>query len=205
MLKRNSLIFLFLAFSLLLFNAYIAFAAPDQVIKVEAVGFFSHPPMWENRDTIQNVCKQFGDQVELVLHDEMSEDGQNYLRQKGLSGHLPMLLYINGSLAHKIDNRVVVFRDFVGQGWTGQDLEQVIKLNLAGQKTAVKAPPNADNEAWNPDAVPPMMRNSFTNTNPNRPAGPGAIPLMLFIIGGAIILLLIIVIIMLWRRKLKKV
>jgi hypothetical protein len=199
--KRNGSITILLVISFLLIHAGMALAAP---VKVEALGFFSHPPMWENQDTIQSVCQQFGNQVELVLHDEMSEDGQNFMRKKGLSGHLPMLLYINGSLAHKIDNRVVVFRDFIGQGWTGQDLEQVIKLNLAGQKTAVKAPPNAETEAWNQDAVPPMMQNAFANTNSGNPAGTGT-PLLLYIIGGILILLLIIVIILLLRGKVKAV
>ncbi|MCL6592177.1 MAG: hypothetical protein K6U80_19800 [Firmicutes bacterium] len=199
--KRNGLITILLVISLLLIHAGMALAAP---VKVEALGFFSHPPMWKNQDTIQSVCQQFGNQVELVLHDEMSEDGQNFMRQKGLSGHLPMLLYINGSLAHKIDNRVVVFRDFIGQGWTGQDLEQVIKLNLAGQKTAVKAPPNAETEAWNPSAVPPMMQNAFANAGSGNPSGTGT-PLLLYIIGGILILLLIIVIILLLRGKVKAV
>lgn len=92
---------------------------------------------------IQQVCQQFGKQVELVLHDEMAEDGQKFMKEKGLTGHLPTAIYVNGSLAHKIDDRVVVFRDFVGRAWTGQDLQQVIELNLNGKKTAVKAPPGA--------------------------------------------------------------
>lgn len=186
-----------LTVSFLLIHAGMALAAP---VRVEGLGFFTHPPMWENRDTIQSVCQQFSGQVELILHDEMSEDGQNFMRQKGLSGHLPMLLYINGSLAHRIGDRVVVFRDFIGQSWTGQDLEQVIKLNLAGQKTAVKAPPNADTEAWNPGAVPPMMR-TFANADSGQPTGSGTAPLLLYVIGGLIILLLFVVIVMLWRRK----
>jgi ABC-type uncharacterized transport system substrate-binding protein len=141
--KRNSFILIFLGVLLLLYNVGITLAASDKVIKVEALGFFSHPPLRATRNTIQEICKQFGSQVELVLHDEWSEDGQKFMKEKGLTGHLPTVIYINGSLAHKIDDRVVVFRDFVGQAWTGQDLQKVIQLNLDGQNTAVKAPPGA--------------------------------------------------------------
>lgn len=90
---------------------------------------------------IQQVCQQFGKQVELVLHDEMAEDGQKFMKEKGLTGHLPTAIYVNGSLAHKIDDRVVVFRDFVGRAWTGQDLQQVIELNLNGKKPQSKRRP----------------------------------------------------------------
>ncbi|HEX3047085.1 MAG TPA: hypothetical protein VHY08_20195 [Bacillota bacterium] len=143
MRKHDCLLFLLLAVSLLLFNVCITFGAPNKAIKVEAVGFFNHPPLRETRITIQEVCKQFGKGVELILHDEMTEDGQKFMKEKGLTGHVPTAIYINGSLAHKIDDRVVVFRDFVGQNWTGQDLQQVIELNLNGKKTAIKAPSGA--------------------------------------------------------------
>jgi hypothetical protein len=106
-------------------------------VKVEALGFFSHPPMHETRDTIQKVCKEFGNRVELTMYDEWSPDGQNFMQSKKLSGHLPMVLYVNGAVAHRIGGRVVTFRDFVGYSWTAEDLEQVIKLNLEGKKTAV--------------------------------------------------------------------
>jgi hypothetical protein len=117
-------------------------------VKVEAVGFFTHPPMWETRDTIQKVCKEFPGKVDLVMYNEMSDEGRKFMQSKGLKGHLPMVLYVNGSIAHKINNQVIVFRDFVGQSWKAENLEQVIKLNLDGKKTAVAAPPNATTEAW---------------------------------------------------------
>ncbi len=178
-------------------------AALAATVKVEALGFFSHPPMQETRDTITKVCQEFGSQVDLSLHDEWTPDGENFMQEKGLSGHLPMVLYINGSVAHKIGDRVVVFRDFVGSGWTAQDLEQVIKLNLAGQKTAVAAPHNATTEAWNPGAIPSGAGAFNSGSGPTAGgSSPGRIPgLPLYIVGGIVALLAVFLIIWKLRKK----
>ena len=112
-------------------------------VKVEGVGFFNHPPLFAARDAIIEVCREFGEQVELTLYLEDDEDGQQFMKEKNLSGHLPMALYINGFLAHQIGDRVVVFRDFIGRAWTKEDLRQVVEANVSGKTTAVAAPKNA--------------------------------------------------------------
>jgi hypothetical protein len=162
MSKRNPILlgFLALLFSLFLFTP----VAMASTVKVEALGFFSHPPMQATRNAIQDACKEFGDQVQLTMYDETKADGLKFMQDQGLSGHLPVVLYVDNSVAHKIGDRLVVFRDFEGVGWTEQDLKDVIRLNLAGQKTAVKAPPNATTEAWNPSAIPAQAGN-ITETN----------------------------------------
>ena len=119
-------------------------------IKVEGVGFFNHPPLFAARDAIVDVCKEFGEQVELVLYLEDDEDGQRFMKENNLSGHLPMALYINGSLAHQIGDRVVVFRDFIGRAWTKEDLMQVVEANVSGKTTAVAAPKNAHSGFYRP-------------------------------------------------------
>ena len=119
-------------------------------IKVEGVGFFNHPPLFAARDAIIEVCKEFGEQVELTLYLEDDEDGQRFMKDKNLSGHLPMALYINGSLAHQIGDRVVVFRDFIGRAWTKEDLRQAVEANVSGKTTAVAAPKNTYSGFYRP-------------------------------------------------------
>lgn len=184
--KRFILLFLSVL-SLMTIYPAAAFAA---TVKVEALGFFSHPPMWENRDTITKVCQQFGDKVELTLYDETTEEGQKFMENKGLSGHLPMVLYINGSVAHKLGDRVVVFRDFIGQDWTEKDLDQVIRLNLEGKKTAVAAPANATTESWNPGAIPPGASLNGPGANDQVPANTSG--LLMYLLGGATVLVAVV-------------
>lgn len=176
-------------------------------VRVEALGFFSHGPMQETADTINQVCAKFGNRVKLVEHDETTDDGIKFMQDKGLSGHLPMLIYVNGSLAHKIGNREVVFRDFVGQGWTGNDLEQVIKLNLGGVKTAVPAPPNADTEQWNPSAIPTGATSSQGATPTSTMHPPTALfyTIICIVVGIAVVQVITLTIVfILWRRLAKR-
>lgn len=191
--KIIGMVFLILMVSLLMFPASVL-AAP---VKVEALGFFGHPPMVPLKNTLQQVAQEFGDQVQLVLHDESTSDGEQFMKDNNLSGHLPMVLYIDGSVANKIDDKVIVFRDFEGQGWTRQDLEQVIKLNLAGQKTAVSPPANALTEAWNPGAMAAGMAayaNGQSTVN-NSSIGNHSSLLPIYLLGAIILLLVIIIII----------
>lgn len=107
-----------------------AHAEEQEKVIVEAVGFFSHFPMRPTRQVIEETCAEFGDQVELTLYDETKAEGQDFLTSKGLSGHIPMRLYINGENAFNIDGQEIAFRDFVDYEWTADDLEKAITLAL---------------------------------------------------------------------------
>lgn len=107
-------------------------------VKVEAVGFFSHFPMQPTKEAIQSACQKFGDKVELTLHDEDTQEGQEFLSKVGLSGHIPMAIYVDGELSHSVDGKNVAFRDFVGGSWRGEDLEKVLELRIKGVETAAK-------------------------------------------------------------------
>ena len=135
---------------LLLTNALDAQAGS---IKVEGVGFFNHSPLFLTKNAITEVCESFGDRVELSLYVEETEEGQKFMKEKNLTGHLPMALFINGSMTHKIGDRIVVFRDFIDKAWSKEDLRQVIESNLSGQKTAVPVPANVNSGFYNAEAV----------------------------------------------------
>ena len=92
----------------------------DKVI-VEAVGFFSHFPLQATRQAIEDTCAKFGDKVKLTLYDETKADGQEFMKSKGLSGHLPMKLLIDGKVS---------FSDFVDRDWTAEQLEKAITTAL---------------------------------------------------------------------------
>jgi hypothetical protein len=165
--------------------------ASAATVKVEALGFFSHPPMAETEGAIKAAAAKFGSQVQLVLHDETAADGQQFMQAHKLSGHLPMVLWIDGAVAHKVGAKTVVFRDFLGQGWSQQDLEQVIGDRIAGKDTAVATPPNAETEQWNPSAIPTGMRAVQTVGSTN---------ILPYVEGGVIIVLLVAAAFLFGRR-----
>jgi hypothetical protein len=100
---------------------------------IEAVGFFTHFPMRPTRGVIEDTCAKFGERVELTLYDEMKPEGQEFMALKGLSGHIPMRLFINGLNTVTIDGRAISFRDFVNRAWNADDLEKAIMLALEGK------------------------------------------------------------------------
>ncbi|MDR1510856.1 MAG: hypothetical protein LBS53_14625 [Synergistaceae bacterium] len=101
-------------------------------VKVDAVGFFSHAPMRGTREAIVDACAKFGGQVALTFYDETKSEGQDFMRDKGLSGHIPMRLYVNGKNTFTLEGREVSFSDFVGRKWRAEDLERVIALIIEG-------------------------------------------------------------------------
>lgn len=103
-------------------------AQEQKKVIVEAVGFFSHFPMKATRDAIMETCAKFGEQVELTLYDEDSPEGESFMKKKGLSGHLPMRLYINGENTFALSGRTVSFKDFVNREWNADDLSNAIEL-----------------------------------------------------------------------------
>lgn len=115
-----------------LFYATEASAMEQHRVTIEAVGFFSHFPLKQTRNVIEEVCAKFGNRVQLTLYDETSVEGRTFMSTKGLSGHIPMKLYINGNNTFSIDGKEVSFSDFVGDQWTEKDLEKVISMTLEG-------------------------------------------------------------------------
>lgn len=127
----------------------------EEKVKVEAVGFFSHYPMQSTRQAIESACEKFGDKVELRLYDETTDEGQEFLSKVGLSGHIPMALYVDGKISHSVDGKTITFRDFVGQNWSGGDLEKVIDLRLKGVDTASKETGNQEVDQQGSTSEPP--------------------------------------------------
>jgi hypothetical protein len=183
--------FLVLLLSLVVVQPAFASAA---TVRVEALGFFSHPPMAATAAAIKAAAAKYGSQVQLVMHDETTADGQQFMQAKKLSGHLPVVLWVDSSVAHNVGGKTVVFRDFVGQGWTQQDLEQVIADRIAGKTTAVATPAKALTEQWNPSAIPAGMRTVEAVSSTN----------FLPYIEGGVIIVLIGVVAYLFMRKPKR-
>ena len=136
--KVTASIFLFFLFFSTIFSSNVFAQNTSSIqgkIKVEAVGFFGHPPMKPTLDAIKEACNKFTDKVDLVIYNEETEEGQKFLSEKGLSGHIPMALYVNGQNTVLVDNKNITFRDFVNQEWRVKDLEKAIELSLKKNDT----------------------------------------------------------------------
>jgi hypothetical protein len=130
-----------------------AAAQGQEKVSVEAVGFFTHFPMRQTRQVIEATCAKFGDRVTLKLYDETRAEGQAFMEEKNLSGHIPMRLYINGVNTFRIDGQEIAFSDFVGYAWMPEHLEKAITLALEGGVQAIAADAPAKKSGGNPLVV----------------------------------------------------
>ena len=96
----------------------------------------NHGPM---RPTIRNLKALFqrnAGRVHVSWFDFDQQSGKSFMSRKGINGHIPLLIYINGDHTFDFGDRKVTFMGFpTGKGpfrqvqgkWTLQELEQVIQ------------------------------------------------------------------------------
>jgi len=103
-------------------------------VEVEIIAL-NHPPMQPILAQVDGYMWQFGNRVHVTRYDFDTPEGAQFAEKKGLSGHIPMVIFINGSQTHTVDGHPVTFEDFpqgqdIGMGagsWTWADLNAVLK------------------------------------------------------------------------------
>ncbi len=114
--------------------------APTGSATVEVV-YLNHPPVLPILQEIDAVLKPYGDKVKLTRYDFDTSAGAAFAQQKGLVGHDPIAIFVNGSQSFKLDGRTVTFNSFPQGGGTGMvpdgawsvaDLDAVLK-KITGQ------------------------------------------------------------------------
>ncbi len=107
----------------------------EQPINVEIL-FMNHGPMQPTIRNLKSLFKSKAGNVQTSWFDFDQQSGKAFMKKKGLRGHIPLLIYINGAHTFHIRGRRVIFMGFpTGKGpfrhvegkWTIQDLEQVIQ------------------------------------------------------------------------------
>lgn len=89
-------------------------AAPScaaEPAKVEVL-FMNHGPLRPTIQNMQSVFAEFEGRITVEWHDFESEDGQNFMRAKGLNEHIPLMIWINGKVTHTLEGKAVAFRGF---------------------------------------------------------------------------------------------
>ena len=133
----------FLAILILIVSASMVLASQDDNIEVVVLGMTNHGPMQPTINAIKEVTSKYPD-VNLIILDFESQEGQNYAQEHGLSAHLNII--INGKYQYNINGKEITFQWFEGQQWTKDDLDAVISniLSDSGGITPVDNPKGGD-------------------------------------------------------------
>jgi len=103
------------------------------------IGYLNHGPVISALADSDKVLASFGDKIKVSRYDLETDQGAAFEKSKGLVGHVPIAIFIDGSMEIKLGNRTVKFYSFPsGQGtfmmasgsWTADDLRAAIDQAL---------------------------------------------------------------------------
>jgi hypothetical protein len=117
--------------SLVMAPAPTAQARPP--LKVDII-FMNHGPMQPVVKAVKEILARHGGTASPTWYDFDEPSGQDFMRQKGIKGHIPLLILIDGSSIAQVQGRPVTFAGFPGghgpyqfQGkWTLDDLDLLL-------------------------------------------------------------------------------
>jgi len=124
---------------LVLFSVpFTVFAAKE--IKVEVL-YMNHGPLQASLEQIKNVFSQYGSKITVSWYDFESKEGEQFMAKKGVTQHIPLVIWLDGRSAVPVNGKEVKFVGFpTGSGpaffqgkWTVEDLRSALD-QITGKK-----------------------------------------------------------------------
>ena len=129
-MKKIALICLLVLSVVLLFsNAYAAKPARVEVL------YMNHGPLQDTLSKMRSVFNGFGDRISVAWYDFESREGEAFKAEKGINGHVPLMIWIDGNPVVKLGQKEIKFVGFpTGAGpaffrgdWTMDDLQTALE------------------------------------------------------------------------------
>lgn len=117
---------------LVLFSVpFTVFAAKE--VKVEVL-YMNHGPLLPSLEQMKGVFSKYGNKINVSWYDFESREGEQFMAKKGITQHVPLVIWIDGKFAVPVNGKEIKFvgfptgsgpADFQGQ-WTMEDLRQAL-------------------------------------------------------------------------------
>ncbi len=97
--------------------------------------YLNHGPVRKVITDIDAFLEEYGDRISVSHYTFDSSEGESFAESKKLKGHIPLAIFVDGSMEFTVDNHSVEFFSFPkGQGtgfvedgaWSVDDLKKVI-------------------------------------------------------------------------------
>jgi len=106
---------------------FTLFAAKE--VKVEVL-YMNHGPLLDSLEQIKKVFSQYGSKITVSWHDFETKEGEQFMAKKGVTQHVPLIIWIDGKPALPVNGKEIKFAGFpTGSGpadfqgkWTMDDL-----------------------------------------------------------------------------------
>jgi hypothetical protein len=127
---KKLLLFGLLVLLVLSAGAGVSAAAPTTV----DVLYMNHGPLQETLGKMKMLFSNLGGKISVSWHDFESKDGEQFMANKGIKQHIPLVVWIDGKQKWNINAREVTFAGFPsGSGpaffqgkWTLDDLKAAL-------------------------------------------------------------------------------
>ncbi len=103
-------------------------------VKVEIL-YMNHGPLQDSIEGIKKVLTQYKGKVAVSWYDFESKEGGEFMAKKGITQHVPLVIWLDDQVKFKVDGKEMVFAGFpTGSGpaffqgkWTMADLQKVLE------------------------------------------------------------------------------
>ena len=127
---KRIMICLLVGLLMLVFSVYAYAAKPTRV----EVLYMNHGPLEDTLHTMKDLFSKYGDKLTISWYDFDSKTGEQFMAKKGITQHVPLLVWVDGSTAVKLGQKEITFSGFpTGSGpasfqgkWTLDDLKGVL-------------------------------------------------------------------------------
>jgi hypothetical protein len=134
---RKGILFFLLTVSLV---AIPWIAVAGSPVKVEIL-YMNHGPLQSSIEGIKKVLSQYKGKVNVSWYDFDSQKGEEFMVKKGITQHIPLVIWMDEKVKFQVDGKDTVFAGFpTGSGpaffqgkWTMADLQKVLD-QLTGKK-----------------------------------------------------------------------
>lgn len=120
-----------LVLSVILLFSNVHAATPARV----EVLYMNHGPLQDTLGKMRSIFSDFGDRISVSWYDFESSEGEAFKAEKGITGHVPLMIWINGNPVVKLGQKEIKFAGFpTGAGpaffrgeWTMDDLKSALE------------------------------------------------------------------------------
>jgi len=117
---------------LVLFSVPLTLFAAKEV-KVEVL-YMNHGPLLDSLEQIKKVFSQYGSKIAVSWYDFETKEGEQFMAKKGITQHLPLVIWLDGKSALPVNGKEIKFVGFpTGSGpaafqgkWTMEDLRKAL-------------------------------------------------------------------------------
>jgi hypothetical protein len=117
---------------LVLFSVpFTVFAAKE--VKVEVL-YMNHGPLQSSLQQIKDIFSRYGNNITVSWFDFETKEGEQFMAKKGITQHLPLVIWLDGKSALPVNGKEIKFVGFpTGAGpaafqgkWTMEDLRNAL-------------------------------------------------------------------------------